>query len=231
VRDSTGGQALFIKDLIALFTAPAFHAAYRVAPWIIGGQLFTSLCYIPANFLLLKKKTRLLPLVTVLAGAANVGLNLWLAPHYGTMAAAWVTFLCYGLMLILAWDAFQDGTINPENQPYTITTAIVLEGLLDALALPSFWTDAERLEIHEVLVQVSLHWCQDVWTQDTFGGFFWSSPNYNDAYFVLNASAMLLGSMERFLSEQGDAFSDIDQQFVQMRTTFIDGQPYFGGPA
>ncbi len=96
-------QMLFIKELIILLTAPAFHAAYRVTPWIISGQLLNGLVYIPANFLLLNKKTKLLPVVTILSGVVNVGLNLWLVPYYGIIAAAWTTLLCYGLMLVLTW--------------------------------------------------------------------------------------------------------------------------------
>jgi hypothetical protein len=143
-----------------------------------------------------------------------------------------------GWGLPMAWDAFGDGTVNPENQPYTVTTAVVLEGLLDALSIPFFWTDAERSSVRTLLVQASLRWCQDVWTQDAFGGFFWYSPNHNDAHFVLNSAAMFLGSAQRTLFEQGDAFSDAERQFVQSRVdeaargiisqvTWRDGAPFW----
>jgi O-antigen/teichoic acid export membrane protein len=97
------GLALFVKEIIFLMTSPAFHPAYRVALWIIGGWLLSGLYYIPVNFLFLREKTRFVPLVTVSSGVVNVVLNLWLAPRYGIMAAAWATFLAYGLMLVLVW--------------------------------------------------------------------------------------------------------------------------------
>jgi O-antigen/teichoic acid export membrane protein len=97
------GVALFAKDLVILMTTPAFYSADRVAPWIIGGSLLNGLYFIPINFLFLRNRTGLIPLITVSSGLFNIGLNLWLAPRYGIMAAAWATFLSYGLMLILAW--------------------------------------------------------------------------------------------------------------------------------
>ncbi len=97
------GLALLVKDALWLLTTPAFYPAYRVAPWIIGGLLLSGLYYIPVNFLFLRSKTGWVPVVTVLSGVVNVGLNLWLAPRYGIMAAAWSTFLAYGVMLALVW--------------------------------------------------------------------------------------------------------------------------------
>ena len=96
-------QALFIKELIEIFTAPAFHDAYRVAVWVIGGQLLSGLYFIPANFLMFYKKTSFLAVVTVTSGLLNVGLNWWLVPLHGIIAAAWTTFLGYGLMFGLTW--------------------------------------------------------------------------------------------------------------------------------
>jgi len=97
------GLALLAKDAILLLTTPSFYGAHRVIPWIIGGLLLSGLYYIPVNYLFLKSKTGWIPLVTILSGAVNVGLNLWLTPFYGIMAAAWSTFLSYGVMLVSTW--------------------------------------------------------------------------------------------------------------------------------
>jgi O-antigen/teichoic acid export membrane protein len=97
------GLSLFAKEALFFLTDPAFYDAYRVVPWIVGGLLFSALYYIPVNFLFLRERTRLIPLVTGLSGVVNIGLNLWLIPRYGVMAAAWTTFLAYGFMLILIW--------------------------------------------------------------------------------------------------------------------------------
>jgi O-antigen/teichoic acid export membrane protein len=97
------GVGLFSKEVIELMTDPSFHPAARVAPWIVAGVLFSGLYYFPVNFLFLKKKTAMVPIITLVSGAVDVGLNLWLVPKYGIMAAAWSALISYGLMLILAW--------------------------------------------------------------------------------------------------------------------------------
>lgn len=115
------------------------------------------------------------------------------------------------------WDAWADGTTNPPNQPYTITTSICLNGLLDALAVDDFWTDAQRKEICNVMREVVLRWCREVWSDGYGGGFFWYSPSPDDAAFGINAPAMFLGSMARLLAEQPDALTGEDRQLVEDR--------------
>ncbi|MCL4279261.1 MAG: polysaccharide biosynthesis C-terminal domain-containing protein, partial [Ignavibacteriaceae bacterium] len=88
---------------LILLTSPTFHAAYQIMPWIIAGLLLNGLYFFPVNFLFLKSKTGWVPTVTVMSGLVNVGLNLWLTPSYGIIAAAWATLLAYTLMLLLVW--------------------------------------------------------------------------------------------------------------------------------
>ena len=38
------------------------------------------------------------PMITAAAAGLNIGLNLWLVPHYGILAAAWTTVAGYALM-------------------------------------------------------------------------------------------------------------------------------------
>jgi O-antigen/teichoic acid export membrane protein len=97
------GISLLAKDILLLLTAPAYHTAYRVTSWIVWGLLLAGLYYIPMSFLFLKSKTGWVPIVTVISGLVNVSLNLWLVPSHGIMAAAWATFLSYGIMLLLVW--------------------------------------------------------------------------------------------------------------------------------
>jgi O-antigen/teichoic acid export membrane protein len=44
------------------------------------------------------KKNRMIPLITLVASAVNVGLNFVLIPHYGMWAAAWTTVIGFGLL-------------------------------------------------------------------------------------------------------------------------------------
>lgn len=97
------GLVLFVKYILVIFTASAFHSAYHVTPWVMGGYVFSGLYIIPVGFLFWKTETKLIPVVTVSSGLLNIGLNLWLVPYFGIMAAAWATFLSYVLMLVLVW--------------------------------------------------------------------------------------------------------------------------------
>jgi O-antigen/teichoic acid export membrane protein len=139
------GLAMFVKEIIFFMTAPAFHPAYRVAPWIIGGWLFSGLYFIPVNFLFLKSKTGLVPLITIPAGLFNIGFNLWLVPRYGIMAAAWSTFLAYGLMLALAWGMALRVYPFPYEYKRLGITAAVTVGLFAASIV--FQVDSIAIEL------------------------------------------------------------------------------------
>ena len=118
------GLALFAQEALRWLTAPAFHEAYRVVPWVIGGLLFGGLYFIPANFLFLRSKTGWIPLVTLASGGVNVGLNLWLVPRYGMLGAAWTTCIAYAVMLVLVWAVSQ--RVYPLTYEYKRLGAIAL---------------------------------------------------------------------------------------------------------
>lgn len=137
-----------------------------------------------------------------------------------------------------SWDAWGDGTENPCHQPYTITTAIVLAGLLDALAAPELFDEDQRMEIQRVMREVAIRWCREVWSYGYGGGYFWYSPNKADDIFGINATAMFLGSLVRLLDEQGESLSVEQRKLIQSRVhalaqsivstvMFRDGEPFW----
>jgi O-antigen/teichoic acid export membrane protein len=101
------GLALLGGDILRMLTTPAYHSAQRVIPLTVLGLFFCGMYYVPANLLFLKSRTRLIPVVTIAAGAVNVAVLLWLAPKAGIMAGAWATAAGYAVMLLLAWLAGQ----------------------------------------------------------------------------------------------------------------------------
>ncbi len=136
-----------------------------------------------------------------------------------------------------AWPAWGHAP-NPHHQPYTITTGIVLDGLLDALAIRDFWSAAERDEMLALCVQVALRWCKELWSEGCGGGYFWYSPSRLDDIFGVNAPSMFLGSLARLLRDHGDRFADADRRLVQQRCDALakaivhtvqlhDGQPFW----
>ena len=137
-----------------------------------------------------------------------------------------------------SWDAWADGTVNPENQPYTITTAIVLTGLLDALQVEDAFSDEERAQIATVIRDVVLRWCNEVWSDGYGGGYFWYSPSKADEIFGVNAPAMFLTPLVRLLQEHPDVLTAAQKKLVRSRAdalakavvstaTLREGKPFW----
>jgi O-antigen/teichoic acid export membrane protein len=125
------GWSLLMEHAIRLIAGPEFREAYRITPWVVGGYVFAGLYLIPTNLLFWRQRTRAIPLVTLAAGAVNVGLNLWLVPRYGAIAAAWSTLVAYGVLLVLTW-------LNAERLhpfPYEYRRLGLMAGLALALFL------------------------------------------------------------------------------------------------
>jgi hypothetical protein len=116
------------------------------------------------------------------------------------------------------WDAWSDGTTNSPNHCYTITTAIVLDGLLDAMNARSLWTDNESQEIRALVIEVIMRWCRNIWSDGYGGGFFWYSPSQNDEIFGINAPAMFLSGMARLLRDHKQVLQPAQLALIQNRT-------------
>jgi O-antigen/teichoic acid export membrane protein len=126
------GWSLLVEHAIRLIAGPEFGEAYRITPWVVGGYVFGGLYFVPTNLLFWRQQTRVIPLVTLAAGAANIGLNLWLVPRYGAIAAAWSTLAAYAILLILTWAGAQ--RVHPFPYEYRRLGTIV------GLALAFFLT-------------------------------------------------------------------------------------------
>jgi O-antigen/teichoic acid export membrane protein len=125
------GWALLAKHAIPLLGGPSFHEASRVTPWVIGGYVCSGLYLIPTNLLFWRSRTGVIPLVTLVAGTVNVGLNLLLVPRYGAVAAAWATLSGYGALLLLTWWSAQ----RVYRFPYEYRRLGLMTGLALALFL------------------------------------------------------------------------------------------------
>jgi O-antigen/teichoic acid export membrane protein len=126
------GWSLLVEHAITLIAGAEFREAYRITPWVVGGYVFAGLYLIPTNLLFWRQQTRVIPLVTLAAGAVNIGLNLWLVPHYGAIAAAWSTLAAYAVLLILTWRNAE--RLHPFPYEYRRL------GLMAGLALALFLT-------------------------------------------------------------------------------------------
>ncbi len=95
------GITLFSSEIVDLLSPTAYYGAHVVVPWVVLGYLFMAL-YFPAmdTLNLVVGDTRKVSACTVGAAMVNVGLNLWLIPKYGAIAAAITTAIAYMLMAI-----------------------------------------------------------------------------------------------------------------------------------
>jgi len=95
------GLSLFSKEVIYILTTESFHSASEIVPIVVIAYLWNGLYIIPLNFLFLKKKTSLVPIVTIPAALVNLVMNFTLVPHFGIMAAAWATFFAFLSQLVI----------------------------------------------------------------------------------------------------------------------------------
>jgi O-antigen/teichoic acid export membrane protein len=125
------GWSLLVEHAITLIAGPEFREAYRITFWVVGGYVFAGLYLIPTNLLFWRQQTRVIPLLTLAAASVNVGLNLWLVPRYGAIAAAWSTLAAYAVLFFLTWRAAE--RLHPF--PYEYRRLGLIAGLALALFL------------------------------------------------------------------------------------------------
>jgi O-antigen/teichoic acid export membrane protein len=77
--------------------------AAEVIPVVAVASLVYGVYFMVVSTIFLRRKTAGLPLLTLLAGATNVGVNILLIPRLGIMGAAWATLAGYGMLAAATW--------------------------------------------------------------------------------------------------------------------------------
>lgn len=93
------GLMLFSKEILVVFTAPEYYAAYSSIA-LLALALFLSNSYFLAPGLNIQKKTKLIATVSIGSALLNLGLNLLLIPAYSTVGAALSTVIAGALVLL-----------------------------------------------------------------------------------------------------------------------------------
>src|SRR5439155_20773048 len=91
--------AMLGDEAIKLLTHREIHGAGVFTPWIVGAFLFQGVYFVWSTGTWFSMRTAAVPLCTVAAALTNIGLNLWLVPRYGIMAAAITTFVAYAVLM------------------------------------------------------------------------------------------------------------------------------------
>ena len=104
------GVGLLAPELVVLLGGdrwgPAARDAAKVTAVVAYASTLYGLYYMVVSAIFLVRRTALLPVLTILAGAVNVGLNVLLIPRIGIMGAAWATLAGYAVLAALTtWYA------------------------------------------------------------------------------------------------------------------------------
>lgn len=137
------GFSLFAEAIIRVLAPPAYHAAYRLVPILAAGFVFRGLHGFPIAALMVEKRTKIFPLITLSAGLLNVLLNLWLIPRFGVTAAAWTTLLAYAFAFILAMGfsrRYYALCFEWRALAFVSGLTLVLLGIGLAAPVPGFWS-------------------------------------------------------------------------------------------
>ena len=86
---------LFARELLNWIAPPAYSRSGGVLVVVLLAFFFLGLYLVTVLPFFHAKRTAKLPLLSGLSAVVNIGLNLWLVPRYGAMAAAWTTLAAY----------------------------------------------------------------------------------------------------------------------------------------
>lgn len=110
---ATFGFVLFAPTVIRGLYSSAFAPSSALAPILALAAPCQAVYLIYVNALFSANRTGAIPVLTLISGAVNVGLNLLWIPRYGLMGAAWATLAGYAALAIL----FRIGATRVERVP------------------------------------------------------------------------------------------------------------------
>jgi O-antigen/teichoic acid export membrane protein len=95
------GLMVLSKPIISLCTAEEYHSGFKILPLVVSGVFLFGLQQHFQRGLLFHKQTSLIMWSVVISGLFNILINLMFIPKYGYIAAAYSTFISYGIYFVL----------------------------------------------------------------------------------------------------------------------------------
>jgi O-antigen/teichoic acid export membrane protein len=92
--------SIFAREVISLLAAPEYHASYTVVPFLLFSVMGLGLYQIFVQGIIVRNKVTLLPILSWMALAINVGLNIFMIPRFGMMGAAWTSAVSSSILCI-----------------------------------------------------------------------------------------------------------------------------------
>jgi O-antigen/teichoic acid export membrane protein len=106
----TAGLCVVAPAVVDLATAPAFHGASAVTPWIAISVMFQGLYLVGSIGIVITKRTMLYPISTGVAAAVTIVANMILIPRYGMLGAAYANVVAYaalaGVTGVFSWRVY-----------------------------------------------------------------------------------------------------------------------------
>jgi O-antigen/teichoic acid export membrane protein len=127
-------------DVVAVLAPASWGSdaavAAQVTPLVALASLAQGVYLMAVSPIFLRRRTAILPLFTLAAGAVNVGLNVLLIPRIGVVGAAWSTIAGYGtLALGTIWYSRRDYALRLDWTRLTAFAAVDAIAIAVALAV------------------------------------------------------------------------------------------------
>ncbi len=123
---------LFTPELGKLLAPKEYWEGIKVVPIIAFSYFFVFLYSFPVNMEFYTEKTKYIPIGTVLAAIANIGLNVVFIPKYGMIAATLTTLVSYTLLFIFHVLVVKHcvGYKDKNIKYYIISSIIVMSSII-----------------------------------------------------------------------------------------------------
>lgn len=129
------GVLLLSPELILIFGGQQYMDALRVMPPVIAGVTVNFIVGLYNSYQHYMKHSASVSMATMIAAVVNLGLNIWLIPRYGYVAAAYTTLIGYIVMLTV-YVILLKKSIYWEVPNHPLLLSSVVGSVLISLAFP-----------------------------------------------------------------------------------------------
>jgi O-antigen/teichoic acid export membrane protein len=84
-----------LRPIMSVYVAQSYYEGWQFSPFLIMGEVFSSLVTFLGTFYMVEKKNATVPVAIAMGAVSNILLNLLLVPRFGPLAAAFTTFVSY----------------------------------------------------------------------------------------------------------------------------------------
>ena len=113
---------MLYMNVVIYFVGEKYRIGATVIPILLYANLFLGVFYNLSIWYKLTNKTKYGAYISIIGAVLTIALNFVLIPLYGYVGSAWVTFTCYGTMMIISYVIGQ----KHYPVPYKITKALVI---------------------------------------------------------------------------------------------------------